>query len=149
GPGEAPNTLPPDFIPFDPPTAMLATIENDLRNGPGRRFRSLRRLAASEQVAITGRAGDWLRVGEEGWVFGAYFQEPDAANAAGTTLAVITAVTAPVHAGPGGQYAIVAELYGGQQVIIDERRDDWAHVRNGGWVRNSALSSPVGGGSQP
>ena len=34
---------------------------------------------------------------------------------------------------------IVAELYRGQRVVIDELQGEWAHVRNGGWVLRSEL----------
>ena len=59
----------------------------------------------------------------------------------GSHVAVVKAVTAPVHAGPGGQHDVVAELYRGQRVVIDEIVHEWAHVKNGGWVRRSLLGS--------
>ena len=90
---------------------------------------------------MSGRAGDWYRVGNgEGWAFATYLEsETSASSAAASSMGVVQEVTVPVHEGPGGQHAVVAELYRGQQVVIDEIKGEWAHVRNGGWVRRDSL----------
>ena len=41
----------------------------------------------------------------------------------------------------GGQHDVVAEIYRGQKVVIDEIVHEWAHVKNGGWVRRSLLGN--------
>ena len=94
-------------------------------------------------ATVQGRAGDWYLLGDgAGWVFATYLESADEAAATSASyLGVVQDVTLPVHEGPGGQHAVVAELYRGQQVVIDELNGEWAHVRNGGWVRRSALGN--------
>lgn len=140
GPAPTPRALPPEYAAFPAASDLVVTIPADLRDGPGRRYRTLRRLGAGERLPVTGRAGDWYRVGRgEGWVFASYLAAATAGGGASSQLGVVQEVTVPVHEGPGGQHAVVAELYRGQQVVIDELKGEWAHVRNGGWVRRSAL----------
>jgi uncharacterized protein YraI len=145
GPADAPRGLPPDFAAFGSPAGLVVAIPTDLRDGPGRRYRRVRRLEAGERLVIDGRAGDWYRLESgEGWAFAAYLERETAAET-GSFLAVVQDVTVPVHEGPGGQHAVVAELYRGQRVVLDELRDEWAHVRNGGWVRRSTLGAMTPG----
>ena len=74
-----------------------------------------------------------------GATFATYLEPLSSLQSPASYLAVVQDVTAPVHEGPGGQHAVVAELYRGQRVVIDELKGEWAHVRNGGWVRRSVL----------
>ena len=46
----------------------------------------------------------------------------------------VSAERSSVRSGPGAQHEAVAEVFRGQQVVIDEVASGWAHVRNGGWV---------------
>lgn len=142
-PVRAPVSLPPGYAAFGGPARLVVTVPTVVKDGPGRRYRTLRRLGAGERVTVQGRAGDWYLLDDgTGWAFATYLESPDeAAAAAASYLGVVQDVTVPVHEGPGGQHAVVAELYRGQQVVIDELNGEWAHVRNGGWVRRSALGN--------
>jgi uncharacterized protein YraI len=131
---------PADFLAVSPPVRMVATLGTEVRSGPGRRFPVSQRLLAGQEVVVDGRAGDWMRTLPEGWVFGAYFAPPEDALQGGAFLARVDAVNAAVHAGPGAQHEIVAEVYRGDQVVIDEVKQEWAHVRNGGWVMVSQVT---------
>ena len=141
---EVPVEPPPppavEFVALPRPERLAAALATELREGPGRRFAVVGRLAPGDEVTVDARSADWLRVAERGWAFAAYLQAPEATEA-GSRRFVVEAVQAPLHAGPGGQHDIVAEIYRGQQVVVDEVQGDWAHVRNGGWVRSSVLSA--------
>jgi uncharacterized protein YraI len=137
GPVEGGGNVPADFVPLVPAHAMTTVIATEARSGPGRRFRKLAPLPTGTSLVVDGRAGDWVRA-RQGWVFAAYASEDGAAAGAATVL-VVQAVTTPVHSGPGGHHDMVTEFYRGQEVVIDDLQGEWAHVRNGGWVRRSAL----------
>jgi uncharacterized protein YraI len=135
----APVSPPPDFVPAERPHAATAVIATEVRSGPGRRYKVVRQVASGTVLMVDGRAGDWLRAGSDGWVFGAYLTSGDGLAAPGTRRTVVEAVTAPVYSGPGGQYEVVAELFRGQDVVVDDVQAEWAHVRGSGWVRRGVL----------
>lgn len=137
--------LPADFLALERPVVLLASVETELRQGPGRRFPKQRALAPGTEIEIDGRAGDWVRTTSGAWGFGPYFEAPEAALQSGAFLARVEAIQARVHAGPAAHHEIVAEIYRGEQVVIDEVRAEWAHVRDGGWVRMSDISRTAAG----
>ncbi len=129
-----------DFLAFPQSVSLEATVATDLRSGAGRRFPSRGEVQPGTRVLVDGRAGDWLRTVSGAWVFGPYFETPGDAFSATVFAARVEAINAPVHAGPGPHHEIVAEVYRGDQVVIDEVKADWAHVRDGGWVKLGHLS---------
>lgn len=134
------------FSRFGTPTTLIVGVPTDLKEGPGRRFASLRSLSTGERVVVTGRSGDWYAAeGGEGWIFATYLEPVERGRGPSASLSTVQEVTVPVHEGPGGQHAVVAELYRGQQVVIDELNGEWAHVRNGGWVRRTTLGDMTPG----
>ena len=135
-----PAGAPPDYLALERVVTMVASVETELRDGPGRRFAPAGPLLPGARIEIDGRAGDWIRATSGKWAFGPYFEAPEEALQGGAFLARIEAINAPVHAGPAPQHEIVAELYRGEQVVVDEVKSEWAHVRDGGWIRLSELS---------
>ena len=110
---------------------LEVAVATDLREGPGRRYPSAGRMAAGQRVTVDAASGDWSRVRGRGWAFGAYLRAP----AGGTPFTgTVSAERSSVRSGPGAQHEAVAEVFRGQQVVIDEVASGWAHVRNGGWV---------------
>ena len=132
---EAPTAI---VVGIDPPLRLQANIATEARSGPGRRHDIVRRLAASELVSVDARMGDWARLGGGGWVFAAYFSPP--AGAREEFLATVNVDRVQVRSGPGEQHDLVAEIFRGESVAIDDINGAWAHVRNGGWVPRSSLS---------
>lgn len=137
---EAESGLPGDFLVLDRPVTMVASVETQLREGPGRRFPPISALTTGATITVNGRAGDWIRTTAGTWAFGPYFAAPDEALQGGAFLGKIEAINARVHAGPAAHHEVVAELYRGEQVVIDEVKAEWAHVRDGGWVRLTEIS---------
>lgn len=134
------NALPSDFLPLEKPAPMVALMATEARRGPGRRYPAAGAVPAGGRITADGRAGDWLRCSDATWVFGPYFEAPEEALAGDAFLARVDAISAPVHGGPAPSFEIVAEIYRGEQVVIDEVKNEWAHVRDGGWVKLSELT---------
>jgi uncharacterized protein YraI len=142
----APRAVPPRLtdIPsaaiegIDPPSRLQASIATDVRSGPGRRHEITRRVTASEWVVVDARMGDWARLIGGGWVFAPYFSTPNSARE--EFMATVGIDRVPVRSGPGEQHDLVAEIFRGESVAIDEVNGDWAHVRNGGWILRSSLT---------
>lgn len=135
-----PSALPADFMLLDQPVAMVATLATQEREAPGRSRHAVRPVQPGGRLTVDGRAGDWLRTASGTWVFGPYFAAPEDAIAGGAFTATVQAISAPVHAGPGPHHEIVAELYHGERIVIDDVKDDWAHVRDGGWVKAGEIN---------
>jgi uncharacterized protein YgiM (DUF1202 family) len=98
-------------------------------------------LPAGRPIQVDGQAGDWLRTTEGGWVFASFFAPGESAPGSPARRFVVRALTGPVHGGPGGQYPVVGEIVKGQELVVDEVVGEWAHVRDGGWVRASLLEA--------
>jgi uncharacterized protein YraI len=153
----APDPQPPANV---TPSAVVTTGALNVRSGPGPNFSILTVVRQGEQLALLGRnsTGSWVKVrtasNVEGWVNASYIQTnvpvsslPVVDSPAPTPAAVVTASSANVRTGPGGQYEVIAVLSQGQTVPIQGRNNasTWIQVTLGngqvGWVRSNAVQT--------
>lgn len=120
-----------------------ATLDVNVRKGPGTEYTTMGLLQKGERVKRTGTVGNWTRVefnGREAYVFTSYLRVVNE----GVSEKRYLTENATMYAGPGTNYGVVRTMSAGDVVIYLSRNGNWALVEYGsktGYLPLAVLST--------
>lgn len=129
-----------------------ATINVNVRTGPGTNYATLGELIKGERVTRTGISGDWTRIeyrNRTAFVFSSYLRVVSG-NQPSTEKMYITTDTV-LRAGPGSNYNSIITLLAGNTVLFIENSGSWSKIEYGSYTgyvpaanlsRDAITSSP-------
>ncbi len=115
----------------------------NLRTGPGSGYAIIMEMDHGSYVDTYERAGNWVRVrhesGAQGWAYRKHMRKL-VSNTNQRTVNSPGDGYLNLRTGPGSNFAIIRQMYHGQQVWILERRGSWVRVQHSSGAKGWAYS---------
>ena len=151
-PAQSPDPEPaPEPDPEDPEETFVTGVYRvkvdttlSVRSGPGLTYPVVGRLSNGDEIIVDSLSGGWAHIKDEGGSASQYCsadyltrvrdytsetepEEPEEPFSPGIYQVKVD-TTLSVRSGPGTSYAIVGILSNGDQVVVDQMEDGWAHL---------------------
>ena len=151
-PAQSPDPEPaPEPDPEDPEETFVTGVYRvkvdttlSVRSGPGLTYPVVGRLSNGDEIIVDSLSGGWAHIKDEGGSASQYCsadyltrvrdytsetepEEPEEPFSPGVYQVKVD-TTLSVRSGPGTSYAIVGILSNGDQVVVDQMEDGWAHL---------------------
>ena len=151
-PAQSPDPEPaPEPDPEDPEETFVTGVYRvkvdttlSVRSGPGLTYPVVGRLSNGDEIIVDSLSGGWAHIKDEGGSASQYCsadyltrvrdytsetepEEPEEPFSPGIYQVKVD-TTLSIRSGPGTSYAIVGILSNGDQVVVDQMEDGWAHL---------------------